>query len=207
MSIDIHKQPRCPDHETPRDGEVIPLHRSSLAGRSDDELMQLAGAGVDDAFAELVRRYASQVRGYCTRTCGEAAAGDDVAQEVFLELWRTRGRFEPRGRFRAYLFTIVRTRVLNAVSRRPREEELTDDVHPPSGELDAILAAERARRVRQKLQLLPRRLEEALLLRFAGGLDYAEMSEVLARSPSTVRSRVFHGLMRMRELLGKEREP
>jgi RNA polymerase sigma-70 factor (ECF subfamily) len=185
---------------------VIPLRKPALAERTDDELMQLASAGVDEAFAQLVRRYAGQVRGYCARRCGGEGSGDDVAQEVFMELWRTRERYEPRGKFRSFLFTIVQTRVLNAVMRRPREVELAQDLALPSQELDAVLVVERARRLHQKLSLLPPRLQEALLLRFSGGLDYAEMAEVLKRSPSTVRSRVFHGLMRLRKLLGKDRD-
>jgi RNA polymerase sigma-70 factor (ECF subfamily) len=184
-------------------GTVIPLRRSSLGEHADDELMQLASAGVDQAFAELVRRHQKEVRGYCCRCCGRPA-GDDVAQEVFLELWRTRQRYEPRGKFRSYLFTIVHTRVLNAVQRRPREVELDEKVHLAGGELDAVLEAERARRLRLKLAALPDKLQQALLLRFAAGLDYEEMAEVLERSQSTVRSRVFQGLLRMRKLLRKD---
>jgi RNA polymerase sigma-70 factor, ECF subfamily len=193
--------------EDPSAAAVIPLRKPGLAERSDDELMQLASAGVDEAFAQLVRRYAGQVRGFCSRRCGGAAAGDDVAQEVFLELWRTRGRYEPRGKFRSYLFTIVQTRALNAVQRRPKEVELDCEVALPGLELDAVLQAERARRLHQKLSLLPLRLQEALLLRFSAGLGYEEMAEVLKRSSSTVRSRVFHGVMRLRKLLGKDRDP
>jgi RNA polymerase sigma-70 factor (ECF subfamily) len=166
--------------------------------------MQLAAAGIDDAFAQLVRRYSGQVRGYCTRRCGGTAAGDDVAQEVFVELWRTRARFEPRGKFRAYLFTIAQTRALNAITRRPCEVELAHDLPLPGQDVDEVLRAERLRWLHQKLSLLPRQMQEAVLLRFSAGLDYAEMSEVLKRSQSTVRSRVFHGLMRLRQLLGKE---
>ena len=171
--------------------------------------MQLASAGVDEAFAQLVRRHAGQVRSYCTRRCGGAAAGDDVAQEVFLELWRMRERYQPRGKFRAYLFTIVQTRVLNAVQRRPREVELAHDLALPGQELvgvDAVLQAERARRLHDKLGHLPSQMQEAVWLRFSAGLDYAEMAEVLNRSQSTVRSRVFHGLMRLRKLLGKDHD-
>jgi RNA polymerase sigma-70 factor, ECF subfamily len=198
--------PVRPEVESTPDCDVIPLRRRALAERTDDELMQIACGGVDEAFAELVRRYQGQVRGYCVRCCGGTAAGDDVAQEVFLQLWRVRGRYEPRGRFRSYLFTIVQTRVLNAVRRRRPEVELDADLHLPGRELDAVLEAERARRVHQSLGRLPSHLQEALLLRFCAGLDYAEMSDVLERSQSTVRSRVFHGLMRMRELFGKDRD-
>ena len=188
------------------DCPVIPLRKPGLADCSDDELMQLASAGLDEAFALLVRRHQGQVRGYCSRRCGGSAAGDDVAQEVFVELWRTRSRYEPRGRFRSYLYTIVQTRVLNAVQRRPREVELDHEIPLPGQELEAILAAERQRRLHQKLALLPSGLREALLLRFSAGLDYGEMAEVLERSQSTGRSRVFHGLLRLRKLLGKERD-
>ena len=204
MASDPKNQLGSPEDKS--SSAVIPLRKPALGERTDDELMQLASAGVDEAFAQLVRRYAGQVRGYCARRCGGNGQGDDVAQEVFMELWRARGRDEPQGKFRSYLFTIVQTRVLNAVMRRPREVELAHDIALPGQELDAVLVAERARRLHQKLSLLPPRLQEALLLRFCGGLDYAEMAEVLKRSQSTVRSRVFHGLMRLRKLLGKDRD-
>jgi RNA polymerase sigma-70 factor (ECF subfamily) len=144
------------------------------------------------------------VRGFCARFCGGPAAGDDVAQEVFVELWRTRSRYEPRGKFRSYLFLIAQTRCLNAVRRKRHEEELSDDFVQPGTELEALLDSDRARRVHRKLELLPSKLREALLLRYAGELDYEEMARVLRRSPSTVRSRVFHGLLRLRKLLGEE---
>jgi len=209
MTIDPKNKAGRADAAPDSSGEcdVVPLHRPArpLAERSDDELMQLASAGVDQAFAQLVRRYQAQVRGVCARRCG--AAGDDVAQEVFVELWRTRARYEPRGRFRAYLFTIVQTRALNAVQRRRPEVELTHDVALPGQEIDAVLEAERVRRLHQKLTLLPGKLQDALLLRFVAGLEYAEMAQALDRSESTVRSRVFHGLLRLRKLWGKDHEP
>jgi RNA polymerase sigma-70 factor, ECF subfamily len=206
MGADPKSQPNRPEDKS-TDCLVIPLRRPALAERTDDELMQLASAGVSDAFSHLVRRHAEQVRSYCTRRCGGAAQGDDVAQEVFVELWRTRARYEPRGKFRSCLFTIVQTRVLNAVRRRPREVELAHDIPLPGRELDAVLEAERVRRLHQKLSLLPRQLREAVWLRYAAGLDYGEMAGVLQRSPSTIRSRVFFGLLRLRKLLGKDRDP
>jgi RNA polymerase sigma-70 factor (ECF subfamily) len=188
---------------------VVPLRPSSppLTERMDDELMQLASAGVDEAFSMLVRRYQGVVRGYCARRCGNTQAGDDVAQEVFVELWRTRARYQARGRFRSYLFTIVQTRTLNAVQRYRPFEELTQDMPRPGSELDAVLEAERRRQILHQLSLLPNKLGEALLLRFFVGLEYEEMAQVLGRSQTTVRSRVFHGVKRLRNLLGEDRDP
>ena len=194
---------------TPKYGAVVPFPRpeTALSSRSDDELMRLSSAGMDDAFAVLVRRYQGAVRGYCVRFCGGPGTGDDAAQDVFVELWRTRSRYEPRGKFRSYLFLIAQTRCLNAVRRKRHEEELSHDIVQPGTELEALLDRDRARRVQQKLELLPRKLREALLLRFSAGLDYEEMARVLARSQSTVRSRVFHGLLRLRRLFGEEARP
>jgi RNA polymerase sigma-70 factor, ECF subfamily len=189
------------------EGTVVPLRPQALTERTDDELMQLASAGVDEAFSLIVRRYQSLVRGYCARRCGSSHAGDDVAQEVFVELWRTRARYQPRGKFRSYLFTIVQTRTLNAVMRTRPSEELTHDIPNPGDELDAVLAAERKRRVQHQISQLPSKLGEALLLRFFAGLEYEEMAEALGRSQTTVRSRVFHGVMRLRGLLGEDRNP
>lgn len=189
---------------------TLVLLRPSPGGvdeRGDDELMQLACAGVDAAFASLVLRYQAQVRGYCARKCGGATLGDDVAQEVFTELWRSRGRYQPRGKFRSYLFRIAQTRALNAVTRRPIEEPLPMEVPTESGDLDDLLRAERIRQVEKKLALLPDKLREALLLRFAAGLGFDEMAQILARPQATIRSRVFHGVLRLRELLGKDVEP
>jgi RNA polymerase sigma-70 factor (ECF subfamily) len=187
-------------------GTLVPFPKAevALSARTDDDLMRLCAAGMDDAFALLVRRHQGAVRGFCARMCGGSATGDDVAQEVFVELWRSRTRFEPRGRFRSYLFLIARTRCLNAVRRRRDEEDLSADLVQPGTELEAILERDRARRVQQKLALLPARLREALLLRYSAGLDYDEMARVLDRSQSTVRSRVFHGILRLRQLFGKE---
>lgn len=204
--------------DVPRDLTVVPLRRGdrttsdgekadrSLSQRDDDELMQLACAGVEEAFTTLVRRYEARVRRYCSRMCGGAAAGDDVAQESFVQLWRTRQAYEPCGRLRSYLFTIVHSRCLNAVRARRRDPEpVAEGVQPTTG-LDALLEAERARRMESKLALLPPKLRQALALRFAAELEYDEMAALLGRPQATVRSRVFHGVARLRKLLGKDVE-
>jgi RNA polymerase sigma-70 factor (ECF subfamily) len=188
---------------TPR---LIALHPSAdgLEGRDDDQLMQLACAGVEAAFALLVVRYQNQVRSYCMRKCkGSAATGDDVAQDVFTELWRTRSRYQPRGKFRAYLFRIAHTRALHAATRCRPCDELPDQAPADEGDFDRLLEAERVRRVQHKLALLPEKLREAILLRFAAGLDFHEMAQILARPEATARSRVFHGILRLRELLAE----
>ncbi|HXJ23810.1 MAG TPA: sigma factor [Polyangia bacterium] len=90
-----------------REAPVIPIgsprSATDLGGRSDDELMTLAAAGILSAFGEIVRRYERPVRALCTKMLASAGAGDDAAQDVFLTVWRTCARYEGRGEFRSFL--------------------------------------------------------------------------------------------------------
>lgn len=186
--------------------KVIPISqarpRRDLEARSDDELMELAAAEVKEAFAELTRRYQARVRSFCRRW--DAERGEDLAQEVFLQLWRARGRYQPRGQFPLYLFTIVRNRCRNARRswfRSPSLEPLPPGLGDPADQLDRMLEQERARRVSQRVAQLPPKLREAVLLRFGEGMGYADIAEIVHAPQATVRSRVFHGLRRLQKEL------
>jgi RNA polymerase sigma-70 factor (ECF subfamily) len=170
--------------------------------------MQLAAADLDQAYETLVRRYQASVRATCRRSCGSYALGDETAQEIFVQLWRARRAYEPMGRFRPYLFTLVRNRCRTA-SRGARETVPFDDLlpSPNTGPVDELLAAQRRRRVAECLTKLPDNQREAIALRFSAELDYAEIARVAGRSEATIRSRVFLGLARLRKLLGKGDEP
>jgi RNA polymerase sigma-70 factor (ECF subfamily) len=202
-----------------RDAPVIPLplpagapRAAELRLRGDDDLMRLCAAGVLEPFTELVTRHEPQVRAFCARMLASPAHGDDVAQEVFLEIWRTRARYQPRGRFRAFLFTAARNRCLRALRDRSRARAVpgvvTQEAPPAdtSGQLEALLAAERRQRLRDLIARLPPKLRDAVWLRFAGELGYAEIAAIIRRPEETVRSRVFLGLKRLRQMLGDDAE-
>ena len=181
-----------------------------LEQRDDDELMLLTGAGLQTAFEELLRRHHRAVRRYCVRVCREATVAEDVAQEVFVTLWRSRQSYEPKGRFRSYLFAIAMSRCRNEL-RRHRSKSFTSDeigqlaTNPLA--LDALVAAERSQRLYVLVSRLPEAQREAITLRFSAGLEYGEIAEVVNRPEPTVRSRVFFGLNHLRKLMGKRGEP
>jgi RNA polymerase sigma-70 factor (ECF subfamily) len=182
---------------------------AELRARTDDELMRLAAGGLPEAFDELVARHAGCVRAFCSRMMGGSARGDDVAQEVFLEIWRTRTRYQPQSRFRAYLFTAARNRCLRAIrDLRPRpqpaDEALDEALDAADTALDALLEAERRRRVAGHVEQLSPKLREAIWLRFSADLDFNEVARVARCPVETARSRVFLGLQRLRKLLGDE---
>lgn len=196
------------------DAKIVPLRPAPpaaaeeaprLEGLTDDELMRLATQNLREAFATLVSRYQLRVRSHCSKWTGDGALGDDLAQEIFCELWRTRERYRPNARFAVYLFTIARNRCRNA--RRDRRPTTTLEAEVANGQpdqLQRLLAAERQRRIDKEVSLLPEKLREAVLLRFGQAFDYPQMAEILKCRQVTVRSRVFLGISKLRAALKEE---
>jgi RNA polymerase sigma-70 factor (ECF subfamily) len=184
----------------------------SLEDRADDELMILARAGAADAFSALAARHMARIVNYCARITRDPCAAEELAQETWLALWTARRAYEPRGRFVVWMYTAARRRCLNHVrSRRTRGFEWSphqaDEVMVTTpDQVDSLLQREGQRRVDAALASLPEPLREAVLMRFSEGLRYDEMSAVLETGESTIRSRVYHGLKRLRTALEKTEE-
>jgi RNA polymerase sigma-70 factor (ECF subfamily) len=180
---------------------------SSLQARSDDELMRLVQAGQHDAFAALVERHAARIANLCARFVHSPTLGVELAQDTWLKVWTDSSHYRPEGRFEVWLATLARNSCRNQLraqaARRRREQQVEQ---PPlaASEVDQLLAREREGRVREALVRLPQPLREALALRFAGDLRYEQMEQVLGVSESTLRSRVHHGLKRLRRYLERD---
>lgn len=171
----------------------------ALDERSDDELMALACAGLRSAFALLVERHAERVVATCSRFVNDAQLGRELAQDTWLLIWQAREKYRGDGGFVPWLITILRNHCRNELRRRKTvsahvREPLPAELGSSPGQLDQLLTDERRRRVRRAVAGLSAPLREALLLRFAEGLRYDEMTGVLGAGESTLRSRVHHGL-------------
>lgn len=184
---------------------------AGIADRDDDALMRLASAGTKTAFATLVGRHSARLTGFCIKMTSDRRAGEDVAQETWLQVWSSRKRYEPSGKFESFLYTIARNRCRNALRSVRRRGRVQSDVEldteaysadDPS-HLDAILDNERRERVHQAMAKLAPKFREALLLRYSQDLDYAQIATIVGRSESTVRSRVHHGIKKLRATLGR----
>ena len=187
---------------------TLPLLRvwstPEIGEADDDALMADAAAGNAEAYAALVRRHQGAIRAYCVRASGSQSVGDDVAQDVFLTLWKTRAQYEPRGSFRSYLFTLARNACKNQIRGRARSATLPGElpeIPVDTDPLDEMVRSERRRRVHDCVARLPWAQRDALLLRFTADLEYAEIASIVGKSEATIRSRVFLGLSRLRRQL------
>jgi RNA polymerase sigma-70 factor (ECF subfamily) len=194
---------------------LVPLRAlpsaSELESGDDEQLMALAAGGNKPAFAVLVNRYLPRVTKFCLRFVGELAAAQELAQEIFLEVWLRRDRYRSQGKFTVFLFVMARHRCLNRVrgeDRRDRREQgAQEDVAGAPSQLDVLLEKERQRQVQAAMMGLSTKLREALVLRFDQGLDYPDVARILGCSESTTRSRVRLAMMALRDAIAGGDKP
>lgn len=180
----------------------------------DAELVARLAAGDEAALGPLYDRYGKLVYSLALRVVRDAAAAEEVTQEVFVRLWRNAASFEPaRGRAHAWLMRITHNLALNEVRRRqsrPVAAEKYDweaagaAVVDQATERDPAQVAwlrERAVAVRKAIAQLPAPQRQAIELAFFGGLSQAEVAAAVGDPLGTVKSRIRVGMQRLRELL------
>jgi RNA polymerase sigma factor (sigma-70 family) len=183
----------------------LPVVRS-FAHLSDEAVVALVARSDDTALAELYDRFGRVAYGVALRILRDERLAEDAVQEGFLAAWRSADRFMPeRGKASTWVLTLVHRRAVDLVRRedRRRAEALTDELEPTSSgsaEDDAWLRFERER-VQAALRQLPDQQREALELAYYGGFSQSELAERLGQPVGTIKSRMFTGLARLRELL------
>ena len=183
------------------------MPRRDLAHLSDEAVVALTARSDDVALAELYDRYGRTAYGLALRILRDQALAEDAVQEAFLTVWRTAARFMPeRGKASTWILTLVHRRAVDAVRReqRRRAESLDQTTEPAveGAEEDAFLHLQRER-VQTALRHLPDAQREALELAYYGGFTQSELAERLGQPLGTIKSRMFGGLSRMRELLAE----
>jgi RNA polymerase sigma-70 factor (ECF subfamily) len=178
-----------------------------LAHLSDEALVALAARSDSSALAELYDRYGRVAYGLALRILRDETLAEDAVQDGFLAVWRTAARFMPeRGKASAWILTLVHRRAVDVVRReeRRRAESLERIPEPGGGSVDedAWLRLQRGR-VQDALRQLPDPQREAIELAYYGGFSQSELAERLGQPLGTIKSRMFSGLARLRELLGE----
>jgi len=176
-----------------------------LQGASDDELMLMTNGGARAAFDALIRRHQARAIGIANRQTGNMALAVDIAQEAFVDLLEAAPRYQPLGKFDAFLARIVTNRCRMEFRRSGRWRRASDSA---MGELrfvetglDVVLERERERRLNEAIRALSRPLREVIVL-WIEGLKDRQIAEALRTAEGTVRSRRFAAIAKLRSILG-----
>jgi len=189
----------------PRATEVRP--RRDLVHLSDEALLALASRADESALGELYDRYGRVAYGLALRIVRDRALAEDAVQEAFLAVWRSAGSFlAEQGKPSTWILTLVHRRAVDLVRREERRRaEPLESVAQPTGEATDEEAWLRAQRqvVQEALRKLPHDQREAIELAYYGGFTQSELAERLEQPLGTIKSRMFTGLRRLRELLAE----
>ena len=177
-------------------------------GATDDvsELLGRVSRGDSEAFARLYDALNGSVFGLARRVVRDPERAEDVAQEVFLEVWRKAPTYEPsKGTAKTWILTIAHRRAVDAVrrneaSRKYEAKTVVDDVqHDAPG--DEILEREEQQQVRDCLETLTDLQLESVQLAYYQGYTYSEVATLLDKPLPTIKTRMRDGLIRLRDCM------
>ena len=185
-------------------------------GISDAEMMLRVKSGDDSAFDYLVQKYRRAMIGFMYRMSHNAATAEDLAQEVFLRVYRSRASYEASAKFSTWIYRIATNLGVNHArdTRHERAENVTnlDEPDEESGQTpdladkapnveQEILQRERLAAIRQKVEGLPERQKLAVLMHKYQQMDYKQIAEVLKLSESATKSLLFRAYETLRTQL------
>ena len=185
----------------------------------DVQLMLAVQRGDRSAFERLFEKHVRGVVGFAAQFVGTRARAEELAQDVFLQIYRARARYVPTARFTTWLYRMVTNACLSELRRADhrhraqavdhREERGVDEARSipeaagRSSE-DALLSQETLSHVRAVLAELPPQQRAALLLARLEGLSYDEVATTLACSVSAVKSLIHRATVTLRDRMQEE---
>jgi RNA polymerase sigma-70 factor, ECF subfamily len=184
---------------------------ADIRNLADEEVMQLVGDGDPRAFELLYDRHGGAAFSLAYRMVGKRVTAEDITQEAFLSIWRSRMRYDPsRGSVRTWVLGIVHNRAIDALRRgavheRRRETiEGVEERHEAPERTDVEAARrEEARNVRSALDTLPAEQRHAIELAYFGGFSHSEIADLVGEPIGTVKGRMRLGLDKLRRQLGE----
>ena len=189
---------------------------SSDQAVSDVDVMLRVKAGDQSAFAYLVQKYRRPMVGFMYRLCHNPSTAEELAQEVFLRVYRSRTSYEPSAKFTTWLYRIATNLAVNhARDTRHERPENTVRLDEPDQETgttpdladetlsaeEQILKRERLAAIRKKVNALPERQRVAVIMHKYQQMDYRQIAGVLKLSESATKSLLFRAYETLREQL------
>ena len=200
---------------TPSVAAVFPAG-AGADSQSDAEIMLRVKAGDQTAFDYLVQKYRRPMVSFMYRMARNAAAAEDLAQEVFLRIYRSRETYEASAKFTTWLYRIATNLAVNhardtrherpevQVSLDEPDQETGTTLEVPDASLNAeqeIVRRERMLAIRRKVEALPEQQRLAVIMHKYQQMDYKQIADVLKKSESATKSLLFRAYETLREQL------
>lgn len=169
--------------------------------------------GDTDALRLLIETHQHRVIGTVAKMLGDDGDAEDIAQQVFIRIWKSAVRYEPTAKFTTWLFKITRNLVFNELRRRKRHparslDACGEDDRPmqtadpqAKGPDDALLDAEMQAAIQRSIEELPEIQRMAVILRRYDDIPYEDIGEILGLSVPAVKSVLFRARTELREKL------
>lgn len=163
----------------------------------DSELAEKASRGDREAFGALVEKYQGPIYGYALNFFRQQERAQDVAQDTFLRAFRFLHTYDATRRFSTWLYTIARNLCIDRLRDEQRRELLSVDGVPPAavspheGPLAVLVGREDRSRLVEAIRRLPEKYRTPIVLCYAQGLPYQEVSEILGISLNNTKIRIF----------------
>ena len=178
---------------------------TDIRNLADEEVMQLVQRGRPNAFELLYDRHGGAAFSLAYRMVGSRAAAEDVTQEAFLSIWRSRLRYEPaRGSVRTWVLGIVHNRAIDALRRNVVQERGRADFEGVEEQREAperteveVARRQEATSVRSAIGELPDEQSRVIELAYFGGFSHTEIAEMLGTPVGTVKGRMRLGLEKL----------
>lgn len=187
---------------------------SSIPPDTDDiALMLRVKTGDLDAFEMLIERHQHAVVGTAAKMLGGEADAEDVAQQVFIRVWKSASRYEPSAKFTTWLMTITRNLVFNEMRRRQRAKFVPIDAEIEDGPAaqfedqtsrqpnQELLDTELKTNIEKAIAELPENQRMAIVLRRFENMPYEDIAKVLKTSVPAVKSILFRARLELKESL------
>jgi len=197
----------------------MPQNDRGNQGRSEEEaeavgLRKWVGGGDTRAFEHSIEKHQTLVAGTVARMLGSSSDVEDIAQQVFIRVWKSARRYVPRAKFTTWLLKITRNLVFNEMRRIKRRPNVP--LHSEPGAEDpplkdeanlapdaSLLELELQQAIEEAIQRLPETQRMALALRRYQQLSYEQIAEVLDLSVPAVKSVLFRARTELRSRLSK----
>jgi RNA polymerase sigma-70 factor (ECF subfamily) len=161
-----------------------------------------------EAFRLLVETHQARVIGTISKMLGSDAESEDLAQQVFIRIWKSAARYQPTAKFTTWLFRITRNLVFNELRRKRHFANPTEEIPEPADRIEkepdrVLLESELQSAIQDAINKLPESQRLALILRRYEEMSYEDIAKVMETTVPAVKSTLFRARAELRERLAK----